>query len=198
MNMKNKINTFLVITVLCMGACNQNDKKINTEKSVIDTIVKDKSKVVVTEDTTLPMPKDTGQQYFKVLVTKNSQPMAQYEGDFPIAMFDEANFSIQFPASSRMLKISHFLVLYFKGIMVGSFPVVISGHEKGKPTIIFTPEKDGAYGIGVSMITGNVNITKYSAAIVSGNLDAEGKDTDGNNIHVKASFINIKNNDLNK
>jgi hypothetical protein len=113
-------------------------------------------------------------------------------------MFDEANFNIEFPASKRMLKISHSLVLYFKGIEMGTFAIAPSGSEKGKPTIIFTPEKDGAYGIGVSMLSGNVTITKYSTQAVSGNLNAEGKDTDGNSINVTAAFINVKNNNLNQ
>ncbi len=196
MNIKNKTNFFLLIATCCILSCNQNNKRGAAEKIVIDTNTKNKVNLIVTEQPLVIA--DSGQQYFKVTVTKNNQPYIQYEGDFPIAMFDEANFNIQFPASKRMLKISHFLVLYFKGIAVGSFPVAPSGNEKGKPTIIFTPEKDGAYGIGVSMLSGTVSITKYSKQAVSGNIDAEGKDTDGNTIHIKASFINVKNNDLNK
>jgi hypothetical protein len=192
---------FIIITItaiarFCITSCNPQNKKANTEKITVDTAIKSKSIVTVAEQ---PLAiTDTGQQYFKVTVTKNNQPFAQYEGDFPIAMFDETNFNIQFPANKRMLKISHFLILYFKGIQSGSFAVAQSGSEKGKPTIIFTPEKDGNYGIGVPMLTGTVSITNYSQKTVTGTLEAEGKDTDGNIIHVKAAFINVKNNDLNK
>jgi hypothetical protein len=102
------------------------------------------------------------------------------------------------PASPRMLKTSDFLVLYFRGVTPGTFPIAPSGSEKGKPTLIFTPVVDGNYGVGVGATEGKVTITKYSANSVTGSIDAKGKDTDGNEITIKASFMNVKNNDLDK
>jgi hypothetical protein len=203
--MKQKILSFNLLHLFFSSTilfCSCNSAKRNKDGDKFVTVAGDtttiKQKSVEKTNTPLLNITDTGQQYFKITVTKNNQPYCTYEGDFPIAMFDETNFNIQFPASKRMLKISHFLVLYFKGIAVGIFAIAPSGSEKGKPTIIFTPEKDGAYGIGVSMLSGNVTITKYSTQAVSGNLNAEGKDTDGNSINVTAAFINVKNNNLNQ
>jgi hypothetical protein len=182
-----------IVFILIMSGCNSSNKEKTpiVPAKGIDTI-----KTVVQEEIPDIQLPDSGQQYFKVVVTKNNQPLAQYEGDFPLGTFVDDNFTLQLPASKRMLKISHFLVLYFKGVKEGSFPLAVSGSEKGKPTMIFTPEKDGAYGVNTSMSTGTLNITKYSKKMVSGNCTASGKDIEGNRIAIKTSFINVKNNNL--
>jgi hypothetical protein len=122
--------------------------------------------------------------------------MATYEGNWPIAEFTGDYCTIQMPASKRMLKISNYLVLYFRGITKGTFPIVSSGSEKGKPTLIYTPEKDGAYGVGVGANEGSVEIGKYSEKSLSGKLNAKGVDENGQEIIIKAEFINIRNNNL--
>lgn len=179
-------------------SCNNNGSK-NNEKP------KDTLSATTTEKTTAPpinqipeiiMPADSGKPYFKVAIYKNVQPFKSYEGNFAIASFSGDYLTLQMPASPRMLKISDFLVLYFRGVTPGTFPIVPSGSERGKPTLIFTPETDGSYGVGVSAAEGQVTITKYSVKSVSGSIEAKGKDTDGNDIIMKASFMNIKNNDL--
>ena len=139
---------------------------------------------------------DSGQQYFRIAVQKNGNLFAAYEGDFPIGFFDGDNFTLELSASKRMMKISHLLVLYFNGITTGTFPVAASGNEKGKPTMVFTPEIDGNYGISVSPDEGEVVITEYSAKAVSGRFTSKGKDIEGNSITIQAEFINVKNNNL--
>ena len=190
------ITCFLAALLL---SCNSKDKKSTTVENgsnpTKDTItVKERTDENIT--TTPLIINDTGQQYFKVVVTKNNQILAEYEGDFAIPLFSENLFNLQMPANKRMLKISHFLVLYFNSPAVGSFPIAPSGNEKGKPTLIFTPEVDGNYGIGISADSGTVVFTKFSDKTLSGSIDASGKDTEGKKIHIRAAFINLKNNSL--
>lgn len=194
----------IIITCILSGllfSCTSPDKKSHNIKAATnptaDTIVANQKSV---DEATIPplVIADSGQQYFKVAVTKNNLPLAQYEGDFPIPLFADNLFTLQLPANKRMLKISHLLVLYFNSPAEGTFPIAPSGNVKGKPTLIFTPVTDGSYGIGIAADTGTVVITDYSEKTLSGSINATGKDTDGNKINIQAAFINLKNNDLNK
>jgi hypothetical protein len=173
-------------------SCNNNTKQVNQAK-VDSTTAK-----IAASTTTFDIPTiiDSGKAFFKVNIYKSNKLFTTYEGNWAIAAFDGDNFNIQFSASQRMLKIAHYLVLYFNGAAMGTFPVVASGNEKGKPTLIFTPEVNGNYGIGISADTGIVNITKYSQQTVSGTIDAKGKDENGEEIIIKTAFVNIKNNNL--
>lgn len=198
--MKKILIVRLSVIFFIIAACKQSTTSSKEEqKGKPDSVIPVKEAAVATqENETPPLPalKDTGQQYFIVSVLKNNQPYISYEGDFSIGVFDGDYFILQMPASKRILKISHLLILYFKGIATGTFTVAPSGSEKGKPTLVFTPEKDGNYDIGVSAEEGQVTITKYSGNSVSGSIDAKGKDMDGNTISIKATFINAKNNNL--
>lgn len=186
----------IVLTLFLLFSCQQKQKESGNieNKQTPAQVQPDKA-----SDTIIPSLthlQDSGQQYFRIAVQKNNQPFAAYEGDFPIGFFDGDNFTLELPASKRMLKISHLLVLYFNGIKTGTFPVVASGNEKGKPTMVFTPEQDGNYGISVSPDEGEVTITEYSEKAVSGKITARGKDMEGNSINIQAEFINVKNNNL--
>lgn len=186
----------IIFFISCKNNSSKNNEKPKDSISTAPVAKKDTPSVVQTPEIT--MPADSGKPYFKVAVYKNDQPYKSYEGNFPIATFLGDYLTLQMPASPRMLKTSDYLVLYFKGITTGTFPIAPSGSEKGKPTLIFTPEIDGSYGIGVGANEGQVTITKYSARFVTGSIEAKGKDTDGNIIIMKASFMNVKNNDLDK
>ncbi len=137
---------------------------------------------------------DSGKPFFKVAVYKNNKLFVQYEGDWAIALQAGKNMNIQFPASKRMLKIDHGMILYFNSPSEGSFQIAPSGNEREKPVVIFSPEADGAYGIGVSAQSGTVNLTKFSGGQISGNIEAVGKDEKGDAITIQAAFVNIKNN----
>ncbi len=195
-----KIILCFSLLLLSLVSCKQKQKgNIATGKMQDTTLAqqgKNSDTAVESLVSALIPLKDSGQQYFRIAVQKNNQLFAAYEGDFPIGFFDGDNFTLELPASKRMLKISHLLVLYFNGITTGTFPVAASGNEKGKPTMVFTPEIDGNYGISVSPDEGEVIITKYSAKTVSGKFTSKGKDMDGNNIAIQAEFINVKNNNL--
>lgn len=180
----------IAISVTAFG-CKSSAKK--QEPAVIVQQPNEKVNPVVKDSTSAATVKDTGQQYFTVTVLKNNRPYINYEGDFPAATFDGGNFTLQLAASKRMLAISHLLVLYFNGVSKGFFPIVPDGNEKGKPTMIFTPEKDGNYGLNISAETGSVTITNYAPKSVSGKCEAKAKDSDGNEILIKAEFINVKN-----
>lgn len=181
--------------LLVNTGCNNVEKKETPAVAV--ELTKEKPKPVV-EVPDAKVLKDTGQQYFTVAVLKNNQPYINYEGDFPTGTFDADNFTLQLPASKRMLSISHLLVLYFNGIDKGIFPLVNGGNEKGKPVLILTPEQEGNYGLNISADTGAVTITSYSPKSASGKITAKGKDAEGNEILIKAEFINVKNIDLNQ
>ena len=190
-----KKNILWYMLVVLLAACNNASQKKVVENSIKkDTISTANTTKINTED--VLQIKDTIEQYFKVAILKNNQPYINYEGDFPLGIYAGKNFNLQFPASKRMMKISHYLVVYFKEPSVGTFPIAASGNEKGKPTLIFTPEVDGSYGIGVAATEGQVIITKYSPAAVSGSLTAKGKDTDGNSIEIKSVFQNVGNHNV--
>jgi hypothetical protein len=190
------------LLLLFLFSCKQKKQENSAIEKMKGTAVVQQSKIPDTVAQALvpalALIKDSGQQYFRITVQKNDKPFAAYEGDFPIGFFDGDNFTLELPASKRMLKISHLLVLYFNGIKTGTFPVAASGNEKGKPTMVFTPEIEGNYGISVSPDEGEVIITKYSAKTVSGKFSSKGKDMDGNSIAIQAEFINVKNNNLNQ
>ena len=190
-----KKNILWYLLVFLIAACNNTNQNKTAEKNTLkDTTQTAIATKINTED--VLQIKDTAQQYFKVAILKNNQLYINYEGDFPLGIYAGKNFNLQFPASKKMMKISHYLVVYFKEPEVGTFPIVASGNEKGKPTLIFTPEVDGSYGIGVAATEGQVTITKYTATSVSGNLTAKGKDTDGNKIEIKAVFQHVSNNNV--
>jgi hypothetical protein len=184
----------VTISIAAFG-CKSSAKE--PEPAVIVQQPKEEVKKVVEDSIAVSALKDTGQQYFTVTVLKNNQPYIHYEGDFPAATFDGDNFTLQLAASKRILAVSHLLVLYFNGIAKGVFSIVADGNEKGKPSLIFTPEKDGNYGSGISADSGTVTITDYSPKSASGKITGKGKDEEGNEIFIKAEFINVKNLNLN-
>jgi hypothetical protein len=187
-------------SIILILSCHNNTSKTNekTKDSAATTTTEKPATPPVVQIPELTMPADSGKPYFKVAIYKNGQPFKSYEGNFSTALFSGDYFTLEMPASPRMLKISDFLVLYFKGITTGTFPIAPSGSEKGKPTLIFTPVIDGSYGVGIGATEGQVTITKYSGKSVTGTIDAKGKDTDGSEIIFKAAFMNAKNNDLEK
>ena len=154
---------------------------------------KDTGKVVLPEP---EIPADNGKPFFKTTIYKNDKPYVSFEGDYAIALNDANNFNLQLSKSKRMMTVDDYVVLYFNGIATGDFPIVSSGNEKGRPTLIYTPATDGVYGIGISADSGTVHISKYDAGALSGRLEAYGFDTDSNRFVVKATLINIKNNNL--
>jgi hypothetical protein len=185
-----------VMMAFIIAGCNSSSEKNTAATKTKNLPPQQQTKQPIADLYTMPPLTDTGQQYFQVRVWKNDSLLAGYEGDWPIAAYADNNFNLQMAASERMLKISHFLVLYFNSPGAGTFPIVPSGNEKGKPTLIFTPEKEGSYGIGISAEEGTVNISAYSEKKLSGTIEAKGKDENGNEVLIKANFINIKNNNL--
>lgn len=184
---------------LILTGCKEQENKPQTSKS--ETIATDSTKTIISAGSDMTVPAlpavtDSGKPYFKVAVYKNNRPLVSYEGDWAIAISNGNNFNIQFASSKRALKISDLLILYFNGASTGTFPLVAYGNEKGKPTLIFTPELNGSYGIGVSAFTGSVVISKYSTEAVSGTIDAEGKNENGEVVQVKAAFVNVRNNNV--
>ena len=197
---KQGITHFAVIIFysLLLLSCKQTKNADSSQKKEVIDSPENKSAIAATKPginiPPLSAIPDSGKPFFKVAVYKNNEPFAQYEGDWAIALQSGKNMSIQFPGSKRMLQISHGLIFYFNSPALGSFQVAPSGNEKEKPVVIFTPEIDGAYGIGVTATSGQVTLTSYSDKQISGNIEASGKDEKGNTIYIQAAFINIKNN----
>jgi hypothetical protein len=189
------IAIFLIITHV---SCKQKTSTAEASKEHQGLKTKDTTTAMVEKPAplipTMAALPDSGKPFFRVAVYKAGKLFTQYEGDWAIALQSGKLMSIQFPASRRMLKISHGMIMYFNSPSVGTFPVVFSGNEKAKPVVIFTPEVDGAYGIGVSAATGTVNITSYEPNNLAGTIEAEGKDEKGNTLNLQAAFIHVKNN----
>jgi hypothetical protein len=132
---------------------------------------------------------DTGQAYFKVIVTKNDEPYINYEGDYPVGSKFDSNFTIQLCASRHILEVSDMLNIdiYTKKIVTGNFSVILS-NEQGKATMNMTPLKDNSFAPD----EGSVTITKYNDSLISGKFSAKGMDYDSNKMLVRGVFLNLK------
>jgi hypothetical protein len=184
-----KISLFFSVLIFFMACRPSSHKGLQTQTT-------EKKDTVLPGLPDVEIPADSGKPYFKIIIYKNSKPEVSFEGDYAIALRDANNISLQLSKSKRLMAIDDYVVLYFNGIAAGDFPIVSSGNEAGKPTLIYTPAKDGAYGIGISADSGMVHINKYDAEKFSGRFDAYGMDTDSNRFVIKAAFVNIKNNNL--
>jgi|CXWL01.1.fsa_nt_gi hypothetical protein len=198
-NFKKAIKRIAVIFFYCVlfASCNQNTNAPADEKKAVNDSTINTAAGTAQDTDNIPslVPlADSGKPYFKVAVYRNKEALAQYEGDWAIPLQSGKNMSIQFSASRQLSKIAHFMVLYFNSPSQGSFQIAPSGNEKGKPTLIFTQENDGEYGIGTAALSGTVNITNYAASQISGDIKAAGKDEKGNLITMQIAFVNLKNN----
>jgi hypothetical protein len=197
----NSKRDMLLITALsfCIlfASCKQNTGSTTaTDKIVKDTAAGTAAVKPQTESSIPPLAElqDNGKPFFKVAVYKQNKPFVAYEGDWAIVLQAGKNMNIQFSASKHLMKLTHGMTLYFNSPSEGSFPIAPSGNEKGKPVVIFTPEEDGAVGLAVSPSSGTVKITKYSNSLISGTIEASGKDVNGAAVFIQAAFINLKNN----
>jgi hypothetical protein len=191
--MKYIIN-ILMLASISVAACKTGGSKTD-QKTVNDSIAvqQPKTTTLATEENLLMPPlKDTGQQYFHVRVWKKDSVIADYGGEWAYVSIAGNNFNMQMAGSKQLLKISHLLVLYFNSPAVGTFPIVPSGNEKGKPTLIFTPVIDDNYGLAIAPGEGKVDISAYTDKTLSGSIEAKGKDENGDEVIIKAAFINIK------
>ena len=134
---------------------------------------------------------DTGQVYFKVVGTKNNQPLLSYEGDFPTATQQDTFFTVGLGASRDVAVWSDMLsiTIYIKNMTTGSFPVVGMLYAvEGKATMLLTSPKDGNAS---QPKEGTVTITKFTDSHFSGRF--EGKSVqEGNAMSISGVFLNVK------
>jgi hypothetical protein len=135
---------------------------------------------------------DTGQAYFKVVGTKNGQPLINYEGDYPTATRQDTFFTVGLGASRDVSVWSDMLAItiYSKQMATGSFPVVgILYAEEGKATMLLTSPTDG----NVSQPKkGTVTITKFTDSLFSGKFEGKSNTQDGSEMGISGVFLNVK------
>jgi len=135
---------------------------------------------------------DTGQVYFKVVGTKNGQPLFNYEGDYPTATQQDTFFTVGLGASRDVSVWSDMLAItiYIKQMATGSFPVVgILYAGEGKATMLHTSPKDG----NVSQPKkGTVTITKFTESMFSGKFEGRSVTQDGSEMSISGVFLNVK------
>lgn len=135
---------------------------------------------------------DTGQVYFKVVGTKNGQPLLNYEGDYPTATQQDTFFTVGLGASRDVSVWSDMLAItiYAKQMTAGSFPVVgILYAGAGKATMLLTSPKDG----NVSQPKkGKVTITKFTDSLFSGKFEGNSTTQDGSEMGISGVFLNVR------
>ena len=181
------IGSVLLLMVLagCQPGAN-NSKKLNTEinsKPPQELIKKEPSVV------------DTGQVWFNVTVIKNDTPYIHYEGDWPLLLMSNNSVTIQLSASKKLMSITNMLTIYMHGLPTGKVPVVLSGREKDKVSMVMSQVIDGNYDIPILPSEGVLNITKNTGKVLSGSFEAKARDANKDNFLLTGTFLNVGVND---
>ena len=169
----------------CQPGAN-NSKKLNTEINN-----KPQQELIKKE----PAIVDTGQVWFNVTVTKNDTPYIHYEGDWPLLLMSNNSVTIQLSASKKLMSITNMLTIYMHGLPEGKVPVVLSGREKDKVSMVMSQVIDGNYDIPILPSEGFLTITKNTGKILSGNFETKAIDADKNNFLLTGAFLNVGVND---
>ena len=138
---------------------------------------------------------DSGQVYFKVSITKNDTPYIHYEGDWPLLLSSNNSSTIQLAASKNLMSITNMLTIYMHGLPTGKVPVVISGRDTDKVSMVMSQVINGNYDIPILPSEGFLNITKNTGKILSGNFETKAVDANKNNFLLTGAFLNVGVND---
>ncbi len=138
---------------------------------------------------------DTGQVWFNVTVTKNDTPYIHYDGDWPLLLMSNNSVTIQLSASKKLMSITNMLTIYMHGLPEGKVPVVLSGREKDKVSMVMSQVIDGNYDIPILPGEGFLNITKNTGKVLSGSFEAKAIDANKDIFLLTGTFLNVGVND---
>ena len=181
------VGSMLLLVVLagCQPGAN-NSKKPDTEinNKPPQELIKKEPAIV-----------DTGQVWFNVTVTKNDTPYIHYQGDWPLLLMSNNSVTIQLSASKKLMSITNMLTIYMHGLPEGKVPVVLSGREKDKVSMVMSQVIDGNYDIPILPSEGFLNITKNTGKVLSGSFEAKAIDANKDIFLITGTFLNVGVND---
>ena len=157
-----------------------------------DTVIDNKPQK---ESNIEPAIVDSGQTWFSVSITKNDTSYIHYEGEWPLLLSSNNSSTIQLAASKKLMSITNMLTIYMHGLPTGKIPVIISGRDPDKVSMVMSQVINGNYDIPILPSEGFLNITKNTGKILSGNFETKAVDANKNNFLLTGTFLNVGVND---
>jgi len=184
---------FIIFMLLLFSCKNDQQKKTieETISSATGTAVTKKQSIEPKKIEEEPLVTDTGQTWFKIIVTRNDSSYINYEGSWPVYLTTEGFATLAFTASKGALVISHGLTLYISGSSSGRMPIVRS-EKKGEVSMTMIPEVNGAYSLPISPDTGFIEFTKNDGKVISGYFNAHSTNEYKDVYRFKGQFLNVK------
>ncbi|HEX7846343.1 MAG TPA: hypothetical protein VF476_11135 [Chitinophagaceae bacterium] len=183
--------TFICISLIILSCKNQKAGTETAGEKDTAAVTEKTQPGQIVEDQILPVA-DTGQTWFRVVITRNDSAYMDYEGSWPVFFLAGNSATLQLSKSKNIMSITDILTIYMNGMPSGKVPVVLSNREKGTASMIMSPVTDGAYGLPISLTEGFLNVTKNVDSIVSGNFEGKAIDLDKKRYQFKGYFINAK------
>jgi hypothetical protein len=186
---------FLICISLIALSCNndQQQKAVKETAATKDTIASAEKRQPEQKKELEQLPiVDTGQTWFRVMITKNDSAYMDYEGSWPVFFLSGNSATLQLSKSKKIMSVTDILTIYMNGMPSGKVPIVLSNREKGTVSMIMSPVTDGAYGLPISPTEGFMNLTKNVNEIVSGNFEAKAIDANKDVYLFKGYFLNTK------
>jgi hypothetical protein len=135
---------------------------------------------------------DTGQTWFRVMITKNDSDFMDYEGSWPMLLTANNFATLQLSRSKNIMSVSDILTFYIYGLSVGTKPIVTNAGKTGEVSMIMSPVKDGVYGLPIIPEKGSFTITKHDSTRISGNYEGEVVIEQKDIYKFRGAFLNVK------
>lgn len=181
-----------LLSALIILSCNNNQQK---KTSAVDSSVNATAALTQPDQKIVEEPLavvDTGQTWFRVLITKNDSAFMDYEGSWPMLLTANNFATLQLSRSKNIMSVSDILTVYIYGLSVGKMPVVTNAGKTGEVSMIMSPVKDGAYGLPIIPDKGSFTITKHDSTRISGSYEGEVLHDQKDLYKFRGAFINVK------
>ena len=184
-----------IITILLLilfTGCKPGTNDSKKPDTVIDSnkLQKDNNKPKE-ESKKEPTIVDSGQVWFKVNITKNDTSYINYEGNWPRLFMSNNSANIQLSASKNAMGITNMLTIYMHGLPTGKLPIVLSGRDTDKVSMVMSQVINGNYDIPILPDEGFLNITKNTGKVLSGSFEAKAVDANKDNFLLTGTFLNV-------
>ncbi len=183
---KIKIWSVAILLLLVFAGCRSNTD--NSKKQNAGIKNKPQEEQIKTE----PEIVDSGQVWFRVNVTKNDTPYIHYEGTWPLLLSSNNSTTLQLAASKKLMSITNMLTIYMHGLPAGKVPIVISGRDTDKVSMVMSQVINGNYDIPILPSEGFLTITKNTGKVLSGSFESKAVDGDKNKFAVTGTFLNVE------
>ena len=90
------------------------------------------------------------------------------------------------------MSITNMLTIYMHGLPAGKVPIVISGRDPDKVSMVMSQVIKGNYDIPILPSEGFLTITKNTGKVLSGSFESKAVDADKNKFGVTGTFLNVE------